>query len=394
MAISVSSVGNLKPWQAVVTIEQAGAISHGFGYHPSVWLNNDATYRWEGTVYTANGEFDANTAVIYSDSYGTPLERCDIVCSGVCDKRQITLASKSHPYEMTLPGFHSTFNKQVQPISNYRLPYKTACWLSRSDEYGPYEPSYPLDNWWKCTYITAYHDGTSILNSTNISTNLYGGQTVRENSSSLYNGNPAKPIWWLTEVEEQSNGTHIGHAISPDTHSGQTLPQCYPWAYAVPLNDTVRGYSIPQYTYTSTYLRPKHEISCHYGGNGTWPFYALPNPAVTYHFQDAFNTGGTVAYSNGADSSGGIIPHLHEKKGGYPTNSNWPNSYYVPSTSKLITCAPLYTSNTPNFTGGTSNRTMAASGWYQHSSKNAANDPFFYWDASSYTWTDYTAYVP
>jgi hypothetical protein len=377
----------LQGWNAVVTIDRASAISNGFGDHPAVFKNNDPYYLWEGTVYTPGGEFDSNTAVIYKDTYGSPLTRCDVDCYILCNQFTMTIASKSHPYFMTInPGSNNIFNQTVKSINDYRLQYATPCWLSRSDISGPYEPTVPTNNVWKCTYITAFHDGASILNSTNISINKYGGLTCRYNNSVLYNGTgTGDKQWWLTEVEEQANGTHIGHAVNLDVVSFSIYTQCNPWIINIPKDDLIRGYSMPQYTYASTYLRPKHEISVHPGGNGTSPFYAIPTPVVTYHFQDVVRTVGHFGFSDNKDNLGNATPHPHEGHGG-----SFGSSYYIPSASKLITCAPLYVSSTPNATGGTSDRTIQASGWYQHSSKNVANDPWFWWDQSTYTWTKST----
>lgn len=376
--INVSATSNLKPWNAVASIDRPGAISNGKEGHPTVLQNNNPTYLWETTVYTPNGEFDANTAIVYKDAYGSPLTRCDIDCYALCNQFSMTLASKEHSFHMDIPaGTNNVFNETVYPNTNYKLEYSTPCWLSRCDTTGPYEPTNPLDNWWACTYITAYHDGVSILNSTNVSVNLYGGYTCQFNNSAIYTGTgDPKPIWWLTEVAETAGTHHVAHAVNLQYPSYSSWIQCHPWIINVPHNGSSRGISTPQYTYTSTYLRPKHEISVHYGGNGSLPYYAITTPDVTYHYQDTIRTLGHNAFGNAP------ITHPH-------TAAAWSSSHYIPSTTKLITCAPLYVSLTPNATGGTSDRTMASDGWYQHSSKNVVTDRWWYWHLGSATWTHY-----
>jgi len=375
MAISVSNIPNLQEWDAVVTIDHSAAISNSaYGNHLSVGVNNDPYYLWEGTVYTYNGDFDSGTGVIYKDEYGSPLTRCNVDCFSLCNQYSMTLASKNplHSYHMEIPPYATHFNTIPTANSIYKLQYSTPCWLSRGDTVGPFEVPSPGYGVWYCTYITAYHDGPSILNSTSISINPFGGLTARMNHSQLYEGTGKQ--WWLTEVAETGGTHHVGHAVMLDSPSYSTFLQCNPWASPVPYQATSRGYSMPQYTYTSTFIRPKLEISCNYGGTGNSPSYIVGTPVVTYHYQDAFRTLGHHAFT------GSPTGHLHE------SGLN-PWQYYVPDTSRLTTCCPLYASSTPNATGGQSDRTMEASGWYQHSSKIQNVDPWFWWDQSTYTWT-------
>jgi hypothetical protein len=276
------------------------------------------------------------------------------------------------------PGTNNAFNTQVHHVDTATLPYKTACWLSRSDYNGPYEPaSTNPTNVWQCTYVTAYHDGPSLVNSTQISSNKFNGWTIAYHNSGIfntygmYNGSPFDRQWWLTEVEEQSNGTHIAHAVEADAAGTGILLQAHPWAFANPYNDTVRGYFNPNYTYTSTYLRPKHEVALHFGGQGTTPMVASPTPFITYYFQDTLRNVGHGAWSNATP------PHLHE-----------PSGVVNPNSTKLVPQIPLYKSSTESATGGTCNRTIVdENGWYQHSSKDPATDPWYWWDYGSYTWT-------
>jgi len=313
--------------------------------------------------------FDGNTPQLYSDEFGTVMTKDWIIDNymGSCNSmynKPFTITDGTHYMELT--KLENNFNKPVYLNKLEELDYATPCWMTNGGNLPFDSPAWNTPLEYRCTYITVFHDAVTIDVSTKLSLNIYNGSTVGWSHSAINNW-PSTGAW-LIECAETS-GSHTAFSVSVTGQSSGAWCN-YLVLYGNPLNAVSWGaYSG---TTTTVPIRPKHEIAVHYGGNSTLP-YVASTPVVTYYFQDSIVTRGHN--------------HWHDGTTNFPWESLHKVGVITGDVNTLVTKAPLYASSTPSATGGTCDRTIEVSGWYQHSSTNPSTDPWFWWDKSRKTWT-------
>jgi hypothetical protein len=387
--ISIFPHKNLQPVVFSFNMSKSVAITHAErilnnDLHRNIGAANRVANQFFLTCYTEGGIFDENTAVIYADSYGTPLSRAAVQTWNY-NSHGITAAS-GH-YHMNIIGGENVFNTPVLANSIQKLPYIIPCYLhqeldSAAGPYGYQDITYL--SYYRLTYVSVFSDQpySSFHLSNKLSLNEFNGISLADPGSSWFNFNGSGGRMWLTPVYQgfthssnlntnnmRSYRLNYNASASYSTIYNPTMKWVIPLSSGNPnASSVVRasfywGQALPSPVGYPGLPQSQKELL--YRGNGASPASAIGAPSAWY-FQDNFTMFGHTSWETGHHLTGGAM-------GG--------------STYWLTRKSPIFLSSTPNAYGGNNqnNTVFPQSGWY---SRAPSGGQVYYWNKRIFMFTN------
>ena len=388
--ISIFPQKNLQPVVFSFNMSKSVAITHAErivtpNLHNNLSSASKVANQYFQTCYTEGGIFDENTAVIYADSYGTPLSRGAVQSSNY-NSYGITAAS-GH-YHMNIIGGQNVFNTPVLANSIEKLPYIIPCYLHQEENAaaGPYGyQDITYISYLRLTYVSVFSDQpySSFHLSNKLSLNEFNGISLADPSANWFNQNGVGHRMWLTPVYQgfthsSNNDTNNMQSHKVNYNSDRTFSTIYnpTMKWVVPLtsgnvnsSSTVRssfywGQSNPPGPVGYPGL-PQSQKELLYRGNNAIATGTSGAPSAWY-FQDNTSMFGHTSWEAGHLMAGG-------SQGG--------NTYWLTKKS------PIFLSSTPNAYGGNNqnNTVFPQSGWY---SKAPTGGQTYYWNKRIFMFTN------
>ena len=386
--ISIFPHKNLQPIDFAFNFSKSVAINHAENtvtpnLHNNIGAANKVANQYFQTCYTEGGIFNESTAMIYSDSYGTPLSR-GAVQNWNYNSHGLTAAS-GH-YHMNIIGGENIFNTPVLANSIEKLPYIIPCYLHREhvSAAGPYGyQGITYLSYLRLTYVSVFSDNLTMNMATKLSLNEFNGISLSDPSANWFNWGQSGSKMWLTPVYQGFTSSYNNDTNNMHSHKiNYNEDRVYSTVYNPTMKWVVpRTYGPVTTPGTGTHIRaanvyggsspiaptpypaiPQAQKELLYQGNGSSPSY--PGTAGWY-FQDNMSMFGHTNWEAGSHMAGGSL-------GG--------NSYWLTKKS------PIFMSSTPNAYGGNNqnNTVFPQSGWYCRAPSGGNT---YYWNKRIYMFT-------